>query len=217
MRRRSGAPLLGLLILTSACMPASSGSARPQPPPDTGSDTAGLVPAGFGTLRQDDITVTLRADDLQVRVTPLTEGIVRLTAPDTYRRLASTRDRLESNRLEQRLPVLVSFFTETPGGAELEPRDLTLVSRGRRYHPEHIEGLTAGWGQGRVEQGRPAQAVYLFSDAVDLEMELVVEFGPASSSAWHSIVPRLETERARVRARAGSGARNPSSRPDRTS
>jgi hypothetical protein len=168
-----------------------------------------LVPAGFGTLRQDDISVTLRAGAVQVRVTPLAEWVIRLTAPDTYQRLSATAARLEAEartRGETGLPVLASFFTDAAGGAAWEPTDLTLINRGRRMRAATLIGLTDGWGQGRLVQGVPAQGLYLFAGDVDLEAELVVEFGTGRSEAWTRILPRLETERARVRARAGGAS-----------
>ena len=60
--------------------------AAPLPPrPETAGTVAGrsptgraaelLVPPGNGTLRQDDITLTLEAGDLQLKVTPLEEWV----------------------------------------------------------------------------------------------------------------------------------------------
>jgi hypothetical protein len=212
---RLAAPALALALATLAgCMASGAGTAGPPAaaesttPGGAGDDPANrLVPAGYGTLRQDDITLGLRADDVQVRVTPLAEWVIRLTAPDTYRRLHATVEQLGPERTTGRLPFLVSFFTDVGGGALVEPRELTLLNRGRRFRPELIQGLTSGWGSGRLDQGRPAQAVYLFDGAVDLESDLEVEFGGARTADWTRILPRLETELARARARAGQPSR----------
>jgi hypothetical protein len=40
---------------------------------------------------------------------------------------------------------------------------------------------------------------------VDLERELVLVYGLAESAQWSVILPRVQAERARVRARAGVG------------
>jgi hypothetical protein len=42
---------------------------------------------------------------------------------------------------------------------------------------------------------------------VDLESDLEVEFGGARTADWTRILPRLETELARARARAGQPSR----------
>ena len=46
-----------------------------------------LGPIGYGTLSQDDITVLIQDGNVRIQVVPLTEWAIRLTAPDTYRRL----------------------------------------------------------------------------------------------------------------------------------
>jgi hypothetical protein len=40
---------------------------------------------------------------------------------------------------------------------------------------------------------------------VDLEREIVLVYGLAQSAQWSAILPRVQAERARVLARAGSG------------
>src|SRR5580765_8551765 len=51
-------------------------------------DTTGLPPAGLGTLRQDDVATRLALGNVQLRVLPLDERIIRLLSPDTYQSLA---------------------------------------------------------------------------------------------------------------------------------
>src|SRR5690349_21506610 len=53
------------------------------------------VPAGFGSLRQDDIAIRLEPQGLIIRAIPLDEDVIRLLTPDSYRAL---RDLEESNR-----------------------------------------------------------------------------------------------------------------------
>ena len=49
-----------------------------------------LIPAGFGTLLQDEVSLSLRSGNLLIKATPMAEEVIRLTAPDTYTRLSST-------------------------------------------------------------------------------------------------------------------------------
>ncbi len=185
-------------VPASAPGPVSGGGAT------ASSAEADVLPSGFGTLQQDDITVGLEVGAVQLRVTPLAPWILPLLAPETERRLRATATRAGGGAAGAHLPVLVSFFTDAAGGVPFEPAELVLVNRGRRFRAETIEGLTAGWEQSRLDQGRPAQALFLYDRAVDLEMELGVEFGGSRSDEWSSIAPRLQAEAARVRARAGS-------------
>jgi len=188
---------LVLVMFVQACLPAGSGEGAARPADAT------LVPPGYGSLHQEDITLTVRVGDLQVKITPLAEWVLRLTAPDTYKRLSGAVARLDEADRVGRLPVLVSLFTEAAGGTEVELRDLVLVSRGRRYRPQVVRGLTLGWGTGRVRQRESQQAIYLFDGDVDLEMDLDVMFGDVRTAEWNVILPRLETERARIRSRVG--------------
>jgi hypothetical protein len=43
--------------------------------------------------------------------------------------------------------------------------------------------------------------VYAFSSEVDLESDLTVAYGLVESTQWRTILPRVQAERARARAR----------------
>src|SRR3989442_2015780 len=45
------------------------------------------VPAGYGTLRRDDIVVQLSTGTIGIQLLPLEEQVIRLLAPDTHRSL----------------------------------------------------------------------------------------------------------------------------------
>ncbi len=169
------------------------------------------LPPGFGTLRQDDVTVTLLRPDMQIKVTPLAESITRVTAPDTYERLASLA-RAHRETMERRNPglreaelFLVSLFSELPDVA-FEPEDLNLVSRGFRYRPLAIVPVTPGWVSRRLQPRRTEMAVYAFDPGLDLETDLEVEYRETRSRSWDGILPQVEAERARARSRAGLSA-----------
>ncbi len=189
-----------LLLVAAGCVPAAV-------PPGglPGDDT--LVPAGYGTLRQDEVTLSLQVGDLQVKVTPLAEWVIRLTAPDTYHRLsalaATTRAALPADAPGEATLFLVSFFSRTAGTA-FQPEDLELVNRGRRSRPVAVHPVTSGFDARRLDAESTEMAVYAFPPDVDLEQDLTVEYGTVRSTGWSSVLPRLEAERARVRARAGA-------------
>jgi len=164
------------------------------------------LPAGLGTLHQDDITLQLKSGTLLVKVTPLDEGILRLTAPDTYARLARIRDATLTTMSEQSgeselQPFLVSFFSYEPF-VTFEPEDLHLSSLGLRYRPRAIAPITPAWGAQRLDQQDTQTAVYGYDPAVGLSSDLVVEYAGQRTDGWERVLIALETERARVRLRA---------------
>jgi hypothetical protein len=168
-----------------------------------------LVPSGFGSLRQEEITLTVDAGDLQLKVTPLEEWVIRLTAPDTWSRLsalAATSREDVLRRTGAPAPLfLVSFFSRVPG-TTFRPDDVELVNRGRRLRPLVIRAVTAGWGTERLQQEEAQLAVYAFPTEIDLEQSLTVEYESATGSGWDGILRLLEAERGRARGRAGLGS-----------
>ncbi len=211
LRERGAKPRFALAFacLLAGCAAAAPGVIAPPRADDRAADL--LVPSGHGSLLQDDITLTVRGDGVLLKVTPLEEWVVRLTAPDTWSRLSSLavahRDEVvRRTGVERPALFLVSFFGAAPGAA-FRPEDVEIVNRGRRLRALLVRPITSGWGEGRVAQGGTQLAVYAFPAEVDLEQALAVEYGDASGSAWEEILQRLEMERSRARARAGLGGR----------
>jgi hypothetical protein len=66
-----------------------------------------------------------------------------------------------------------------------------------------ISPLTPTWGERRLGQREQTMAVYRYSGTIDLEADLVLAYGPVQSAQWSVILPRIQAERARARARAG--------------
>ena len=204
--------------LLSGCGPGA-GTAAPPSPSGTGSPEPGqpreeLVPPGYGTLVQDQITLRIQEGDLLIKVTPLAEEVIRLTAPDTYTRLhglaVSHGPRATRGDPSQAL-FLVSFFSYQPD-VRYEPEDLLLVNRGLRYRPRGIAPVTPSWGTQRLGQQETRMAVYAFDGPLELDRDLVVEYQNTRNEVWRDrMVPLLQAEEARVRARAGGGL--PSSVP----
>lgn len=196
-------------MLTWGCSPPSAGgSAVPAPAVE---DTTGLgaVPAGFGSLRQDDIAIRLEPQGLIVRAIPLDERVIRLLTPDSYRAL---RDLQESNRraIEAiarrsggRPPDLwyVSFYG-LEENARFSPMDLVITSGGQDFRPLDVIPLSTGFGEQRLRQRETQSAVYVYADGVDVDHPLTVTFQGLQSVIWEQLLQRIERERALVRARA---------------
>ena len=166
-----------------------------------------LVPAGFGTLLQDEVSLSLRSQDLLIKATPLAEEVTRLTAPDTYTRLstlaAAHREALEfQTRSTDPVLFLVSIFSYQPD-VTYQPEDINIVNQGIRERPLAIQAITPGWGLQRLDQQETQMAIYAFSPFINLDLDLEIEYRDARNAGWQRILTVLETERAKVRARAG--------------
>jgi len=170
-------------------------------------DSDALVPAGYGTLIQDEITLTLFAGDLRIKVTPLDESVIRLAAPDTYQRLsdlaAASRPTVRRRAGTEDVKLfLVSFFTRSPT-LSFEPNDLQLLNRGIRFRRSGWNPISPDFGRQRLTQQVPQSAVYGFAPEIDLEIDLVILYQGVQNAGWSSIISRIREERGRVRARAG--------------
>ena len=196
-----------LLAASPGCaggIPSPPGDARPA---GQGAPALEVLPAGLGSLRQDDITLTLRDGPVQIKVTPLEESVTVLTAPDTWERLSG---------LEQahRIPLttragpgevtlfLVSFFSDQ-AGQEFHPLDLSLTSSGLSHRPTAIHPITPRWDRERLEQRDTQMAVYAYATRVDFDQAFTFDYRMGVPADWSRVLPLLQRERARIRARGG--------------
>jgi hypothetical protein len=187
-------------LLASGCVAAPTGGA--------GDVDGPLPPPGSGTLRQDEITILLTSGDLQVKVTPLAESVIRTAAPDTYRFLSGLAGRYSPEAVRrtgspETTLFLVSFYSEAPD-VPFVPEELQLIAQGFRRRPDAILPLTPSWGERRLAQRETETAVYAFAGGVDLESDLIVAYGLVESAQWRAILPRVQAERAWARARGPS-------------
>lgn len=208
------AGMLALASLGCTSVPASQAGTTSPPIADRSRDSVGtgLVPAGFGSLKQDDISIRLQLRGLLVRATPLDESVIRLLASDSYR---SLRDRRESERariasLAARSGVRgfsiwsISYYGMEPD-VRFSPSEVIISSVGRDFRPIEIIPLTTGFGQQRLDQRDTQTALYLFDEAVDVNQPLTMTVEATRSAGWQETLQVIERERALVRSRAGRG------------
>jgi hypothetical protein len=197
-------------LLAGGCAAAPAGEpGAPPPAPRPAGDAArdqqtDLVPPGYGTLRQDDVTPSLRSGPLLIKVTPLSEAVIRLLAPDTYDRLHALAEnrRAEAAQAAFSSPemFLVSFFSYEQDVA-FTPEDLQLTHQGRLMRATRFLPVTGGFGRQRLAQQENQSAIYVFDERIDYEQPITVRYGLLESVEWTQIIPELEVERAKVRAR----------------
>lgn len=179
----------------------------------TADTTPGLVPAGFGTLRQDDLSLRITSSSLQVRATPLDESIIRLLSPDSYRAMFELR-RSKSDAIAlvaQRNGArdvsiwYVSFFAVERGETRFSPREFIITNVGREFRPLDVLPLTPGFGEQRLRQNGRQDALYVFDGQLDVQQPLSVSYATERNNDWSSILPVIERERSLVRSRASAG------------
>ncbi len=167
------------------------------------------IPAGYGSLRRDDIVIRFSTGTVEVQVLPLDEQVIRLLAPDTYRSLhalvqsryndiaeAATRAAVDKATL-----VMVTFLGVVPQ-ARFNPEDLNITSRGRLFRPAAIVPLSPTWSSFQLDARQQAAAIYLFDPGSSVREQLTVSYQGLSSDSWNNSIRLLDQERARVKARA---------------
>lgn len=175
-------------------------------------DTAGreLLPPGYGSLRQDDLSLHIDAGTVLIRALPLDEGLIRLLTPDSYRAIHDLKEssRKQIDAIAQRhggRPVsvwLISFYGVEPN-ARFTPGDITVTSGGRDFQPYDILSLTVGFGENRLKQRETQSAIYVFDGDVQVNQPLSVSYQGGVDTSWDQVLQVIERERAMVRARAG--------------
>jgi hypothetical protein len=202
--------LSGALACAAATGTSSSSAspiaANPQ------ADTAGLalLPPGYGSLRQDDLSLHIDAGTVLVRALPLDEALIRLLTPDSYRALHDLKEgsRSQIDAIARRYggrPVsvwLISFYGVEPN-ARFTPGDLIVTSGGRDFRPYDILSLTVGFGENRLRQRETQSALYVYDGDVQVNQPVSIAYQGAIDASWDQTLQTIERERAMVRARAG--------------
>src|SRR5687768_2211865 len=191
---------------------ADQDSARQTGSPAQGDPLAGL-PAGFGTLRQETISLRLgQSGALEVRATPLDESVIRLLSSDSYRALSELK-RSKADVIAQvarrygvRDPSLwyVSFFTIQRGETRFSPREFIITNVGRDFRPLDVIPLTPGFGEQRLRQNGRQDALYVFDGQLDAQQPLTVAYATQRNDDWVALLPVLERERSLVKGRAAA-------------
>jgi hypothetical protein len=202
----------------AATVTSSAAPGTPATPAVVAADTngGGLVPAGFGTLRQDDVAIKLQLSDVLVKLTPLDESVIRTLSPDSYRALRELAEsrRAAITRLASQHGLLrgsvwyVSFYGLAPE-ARFSPLELTVSSAGRDFRPVEVLPLSSGFGSQRLQPRETQSALYLFDDALDVNQPLIVSLSNTQNASWTAALRVIERERVLIRSRASQQRGSP--------
>lgn len=213
----ASAVLTGLACSGSAASDSPIGVTPAAAQEMSGERVTGDLPPGFGTLKQDDFTIPMVYEGMAIKVTPLREWVIRLAAPDTYRRLSGYKTSLagEIQELAKRKGqtdwpqlLLVSLFTRTPEQV-FQPMEFELINQSVTYRPLGVIPLSPEFSKGRVLQNQTLLAIFLFPSRIDLNLPTVIKYREARGTGWESVLQTLDRERALVRSRVASVKETP--------
>ena len=188
MPRVIRASAVALLFLAAACGGAQ-GQVTPAPV-DTASASAAdprtnqLLPAGYGRLNQDDISLRLVAGDMEIRFVPLEERVIRILAPDAYRALHDIRESRRvgidsvSRRYGAAAPgvALVTFFSARTG-QRFEPQDLYLSVLNQEFRAIGMVPISANFTSQQLQVRGQANAIYVFEIPIPVMQEFIMGYG----------------------------------------
>ena len=180
----------------------------------------GLIPAGYGTLRQDDISIKLSLEGVLVQLLPMNESVIRTLSPDAYRDLQNLRRSYSAQisayasqyGLRDDNVWYVSFYGLAPD-ATFSPLDLIIRAPGRDFTPLHVIPITPGFGQNRLQVRVVQSAFYLFDDGLPLDQPLTVSMGDVTDNSWQITARKIAAEQAHIRARAARAPGNSGDSP----
>jgi hypothetical protein len=172
-------------------------------------DRARPLPAGFGSLSQNDLALRVQNDELEIRFIPLSPRVTPLLARDAYQ---SLRNLVETNRrgidsvasragVSQPGLALVSFFGQR-ADARFDPQTLTLLIRNRVFRPLGVIPINAKFTSQQLGVREQASAIYLFEEDIPVDDSFTLSYAALTSEDWQRKQPILDRERARVAARA---------------
>ena len=178
-------------------------------PAGLGAQSTDLPPAGYGSLRQDQVAVMITTDNLAVRALPLDERVIRLLSPDTYSslhqlaesRAAAIAAAARGAGRDSAVAFVVTFYA-LQRQVVFSPDQVYVSSQGAFFRPLAILPLTTRWSESQVDQRQQAMAIYLFDASIPVMQPFTVLYGDLSSDSWANTINLLASERARVLARA---------------
>jgi hypothetical protein len=182
-------------------------------------EPARALPAGYGSLTQNDLALRVRNDDIEIRFVPLDPRIMRLMAPDAAQSLRSLVDtkRRSIDSVAARAGVaqpglaLVSFFGQRPD-ARFDPQTLTLMIRNQVFRPLGVIPVNGRFTSQQLDVREQATAIYLFEQDIPVNDSFTLSYGALSSEDWLNKQTILDRERGRVSARSRGERRDTSRR-----
>ncbi|NNG15588.1 MAG: hypothetical protein HKM89_03835 [Gemmatimonadales bacterium] len=168
-----------------------------------------LPPAGYGTLEQSRLAVTIRTDELEIRFVPLDERVTRLLAPDAYRSLhelvASRRAGIDSLGIPDPGLMLVTFFSKRPD-VLFDAQLISIEVRSRRYRPIGVIPYSSNFTSGQLGTREQATGIIVFDSELAVYEPMTFAYDLLTTNGWERNLGAIERERSRVTLRAQQAA-----------
>jgi len=167
-----------------------------------------LPPGGFGSLTHNDLALSIRTPDVEVRFIPL-------DARDSWE---SMRSVVESRRaaidsvanasgVSRPGLALVTFFGQRVN-ARFDPQTLTVTARSREFRPLGIVPFSGRFTSQQLDVREQVSAVYLFEEDLPVNDSFIVLYAGQPSGDWQGKQRTLDRERSRVALRERGSVRD---------
>ena len=168
-----------------------------------------LPPPGYGSLKQSDLALQLRNDDLEIRLVPLDPRVTSLLARDAYQSLQSlVHSRRSSIDTLARVSgisspglALVTFFGLREG-ARFDPSTLTLGIRNQVFRPRGIVPFSPRFTSQQLNVREQVSAIFIFEELLPVTDAFTFSYQGRVSEDWQNKQRLLDRERGRVAARS---------------
>mgnify|MGYP003503249915 FL=1 len=202
--------LYRLVSVLALCACSTTGPVHSQDTPDP---MGTMPPVGFGSLTQEQISISIANSQLTVRFEPLNERLLRLLAPDAYRALsgmiASRRAAIDSvSRMSGTSQPGLMLVTVYGNVAEVrfEPTLIGVSMNSRRLDPVGIIPLDANFSRQQLQRQTVGMGLFIFSEELPVYSAMAFSYGSATAEGWASKISTFDRELARVSSRARSQA-----------
>lgn len=170
-----------------------------------------LPPPGYGSLKQDNVSLRVGGSELEIRFLPLDERLIRLLAPDAYQSLhglvESRRGAIDSAARQAGLTrpglALVTFFA-LRSSAPFDPDLVNLVYRSQLMRPEGIVPYTGNFTSRQLDVRQQATAIYLFEEPLPVFERFQLAYGDRQAEWGDEVLRRIGIERVRVQSRSAA-------------
>ena len=213
------AHFLVALLATAACGGAQ-GQVAPAPRDTVPPGGEPIVPAGYGRLGQDDISLRLGAGDLEVRFLPLEERVLRLLIDESYRAYRDLRESKRAlidsaaarNGIAAPGIALLTFFSARDG-VRFDPQDIVINASGQQFRAVGMIPVSANFTNLQLNTREQASAILLFDRPLPLTQEFTLTYQAYQTDAWRARLTTITREKDRIAIRMRSAPADSARRP----
>lgn len=178
-------------------------------------DTLTLPPAGYGRLSREEVSLTLRTDELMILVQPIHPVTLRVVPGDAFDRITALLQTVERRIADGNLRsgyaeaglILVTFYGNSDR-ARFSPELLTIIASGQLLNASTLIPLTSNWQSLTVERRQTARALFVLNGTLNVLEPFSVTYGANTTADWGRRRLRLlEDELVRAKGRAAADGR----------